>query len=75
MGICIYNTDINLIIARIVAKINIMSESTKIIGKMILQNSSMNASNLSSILSISLSQKFLISVTGICSISFRDKVF
>ena len=74
MGICIYNTDINLIIARIVAKINIkiniMSESTKIIGKMIL-----NASNLSSILSISLSQKFLISVTGICSISFRDKVF
>ena len=75
MGICIYNTDINLIIARIVAKINIMSESTKIIGKGILQDSSMNASNLSSILSISLSQKFLISVTGICSISFHDKVF
>lgn len=75
MEICIYNADINLIIARIVAKINIMSESTKIIGKRILQNSSMNASNLSSILSISLSQKFLISVTGICSISFRDKVF
>ena len=75
MEICIYNADINLIIARIVAKINIMSESTKIIGKRILQNSSMNALNLSSILSISLSQKFLISVTGICSISFRDKVF
>ena len=58
MEICIYNADINLIIARIVAKINIMSESTKIIGKRILQNSSMNASNLSSILSISLSQNF-----------------
>ena len=75
MGICIYNTDVNLIIIRIAYTINIMHKSMKRMGQRILQAPSMSASKLSDILSISLSQKFLISVTGICSISFRDKVF